>query len=160
LNTSAASVVFARSIPEIVVDALFGGASPERDAADRQIFAAATRIGFMTIVFSNGSFSALSSTTRGRLLSIFTLDPGEIRKLWRQKFDPSHSNVYRGWFAAQSGAPLGPDVAYGDGVIDGSDPLREATPLPAEPALPGWRAAVADYYRAMERVAVALTRSP
>jgi isopenicillin N synthase-like dioxygenase len=44
-------------------------------------------------------------------------------------------------------------------VVDASDPLREATPLPSEEALPGWRAAVAGYYRSMEKVANALMGS-
>ena len=53
-----------------------------------------------------------------------------MRPLWRQKFDPGQRNVYRGWF-----------------------------PLPPEETLPGWRAAVAAYYRGMDRVSQALMRS-
>ncbi len=165
MNTTAAGAAVPLAIPEIAVDALFGGPPAERDAVDRQIFAAATNVGFMTITLST-SDAALSVETRRRLLRIFTLEDGEIRKLWRQKFDPSHPNIYRGWFPAQTGATtckegidLGPDVAYGEGVIDASDPLREATPLPTESMLPGWRAAVADYYRMMERVAAAVMQS-
>jgi isopenicillin N synthase-like dioxygenase len=165
MNSRATGTGVAVAIPEITVNALFGGVSAERDAVDWRIFAAATNVGFMTIALSPCD-AALSVETRRRLLGIFTLEDAEVRKLWRQKFDLSHPNIYRGWFPAQAGTPtckegidLGPDVAYGEGVIDTSDPLREATPLPGEPVLPGWRAAAAGYYCAMERVAVALMQS-
>jgi isopenicillin N synthase-like dioxygenase len=100
------------------------------------------------------------------LLRLFDLPPEQIRPLWRHKFDPAHSNLYRGWFPLQRGFPtakegidIGADVVYGNSVVDASDPLREATPLPPEGALPGWRPAVAAYYRGMERIAGALMRS-
>lgn len=108
----------------------------------------------------------IGATERSKLLRLFDLPAEEIRPLWRQKFDPTHRNVYRGWFPSQKGHPtakegidIGADVAYGAGVVDESDPLREATPLPPEEALPGWRSAVADYYRGMETLANALMRS-
>jgi len=41
----------------------------------------------------------------------------------------------------------------------GGDPLQEATPLPSEAELPGWRAAAGAYYLAMERSGDALTRA-
>jgi isopenicillin N synthase-like dioxygenase len=97
---------------------------------------------------------------------LFDLPPEQVRPLWRQKFDSTHSNLYRGWFPLQRGFPtakegidMGADVAYGSSVVDSADPLREATPLPAEAALPGWRTAVAAYYRGMERISNALMRS-
>ncbi|MGT2469124.1 hypothetical protein ACVOMV_38070 [Mesorhizobium atlanticum] len=37
-------------------------------------------------------------------------------------------------------------------ALDACDPLCEATPLPPESALPGWREAAAGYYKAMEKV--------
>ena len=52
----------------------------------------------------------------------------------------------------KEGIDLGPDSLTARSVIDPHDPLREATPLPPETALPGWRAAAAAYFRAMERV--------
>ena len=65
-------------------------------------------------------------------------------QLWRQKFDPSHPNVYRGWFPAadrisdsKEGIDLGPDVAYGASLVRCDDPLREATPLPPEAGAAG-----------------------
>lgn len=108
----------------------------------------------------------VGAAVRAQLLRLFDLPPEEIRPLLRQKFDPTHANLYRGWFPLQKGFPtakegidIGADVAYGDSVVDASDPLREATPLPPEAALPGWRTAVAAYYRGMEQVASALMRS-
>jgi isopenicillin N synthase-like dioxygenase len=104
--------------------------------------------------------------TRRNLLRLFQLPQSEIRRLWRQKFDPSHPNVYRGWFPLQQGfltskegIDLGPDVAYGASVVRQDDPLREATPLPSPALLPGWRAAVANYYLAMVHASQTLMRS-
>jgi isopenicillin N synthase-like dioxygenase len=101
----------------------------------------------------------LGACARAQLLRLFDLSHEEIRPLWRQKFEPTHANVYRGWFPVQRGFPtakegidLGADVAYGASVVDASDPLREATPLPPEQALPGWRACVARYYLNMAKV--------
>ena len=54
---------------------------------------------------------------------------------------------------------MGPDVAHADAAHDPTDPLLERTPLPAEAALPGWRAAAAHYYQAMEKVGAALMAS-
>lgn len=84
----------------------------------------------------------------------------------------------------KEGIDMGPDVArgvearevgaHGDGANGGgthagaghddppqdrADPLLEATPLPDEATLPGWRAAAARYYRAMEAVGAALMAS-
>lgn len=103
---------------------------------------------------------------RTELLRLFQLPETETRKLWRQKFDPTHPNVYRGWFPAQTGfltakegIDIGADVVYGDAVVRGDDPLREPTPLPSATVLPGWHESVAAYYRAMEKVSQALMRS-
>jgi isopenicillin N synthase-like dioxygenase len=56
----------------------------------------------------------------------------------------------------KEGIDIGPDIAYGAAMVDPTDPLREATPLPPEEALPGWRSAAASYFLAMECVAQAL----
>ena len=108
----------------------------------------------------------IDADSRRNLLRVFDLAPREIRRLWRQKFDASHANVYRGWFALQpghltskEGIDLGPDVAFGPSVLHAGDPLREATPLPADQTLPGWRAAVARYYLAMLAVSTAIMHS-
>ncbi|HEY6825170.1 MAG TPA: 2OG-Fe(II) oxygenase family protein [Steroidobacteraceae bacterium] len=59
----------------------------------------------------------------------------------------------------KEGIDIGGDVAHGSAICVPGDPLREPSPLPEDDRLPGWRAVVAAYYRAMERVAEALMRS-
>ena len=157
----------AAGIPSIDISALFRGAGVERDRVDARISAAAAEEGFMSV----GGLLAdvpladvpLGPHSRSALLRIFCLPEQEIRKLWRWNFEPHNPNVYRGWFPAQTDGPtykegidIGPDIVRGEGGVDPSDPLLEATPLPPEALLPGWRDAAAGYHRAMERVASAL----
>jgi isopenicillin N synthase-like dioxygenase len=151
-------------IPAIDVSALFA-ADPARAATDQAIMAAAASCGFM-LIHALPEEVPIGAGARWQLLRLFDLGAEEIRPLWRQKFAPDHRNVYRGWFPLQKGFPtakegidMGADVAYGAGVVDASDPLRETTPLPSEKALAGWRTAVADYYRGMDTAAGALMRS-
>jgi len=155
----------APAIPQIDIGALFGAAGAPRDAVDRAIMEASVRYGFMTVTGLPADVK-LDALTLRDLLRVFALPESEQRKLWRQKFDPRRGNVYRGWFPKQSGTvtckegiDMGPDVAYGAAVVDSADPLREATPLPSETVLPGWRATVGIYYRGMEIAARALMRS-
>jgi isopenicillin N synthase-like dioxygenase len=148
-------------VPRIDVSALFleTGRCAATDAA---ILEAASSSGFMTI----GGFPSdlpVGAGSRRAVLRLFDLPAEETRKLWRQKFDPAHGNVYRGWFPLQNGhetykegIDLGPDLAFGPGAVDPDDPLREATPLPPEHLVPGWRAATANYFHAMERLAQTL----
>jgi isopenicillin N synthase-like dioxygenase len=148
-------------VPRIDVSALFSETAPHT-ATDAAILEAANGSGFMTI----GGLPPgvpIDAASRRALLRLFNLPSGETRQLWRQKFDPAHRNLYRGWFPLQNGhetykegIDLGPDLAFGPDVVDPGDPLREATPLPPETTLPGWRAASAAYFEAMERVAQAL----
>jgi len=165
----------AAGIPSIDISALFRGAGVERDRVDARIAAAAAEEGFMSV----GGLLAdvlladvpladvpLGPHSRSALLRIFCLPEQEIRKLWRWNFEPHNPNVYRGWFPAQTDGPtykegidIGPDIVRGEGGVDPSDPLLEATPLPPEALLPGWRDAAAGYHRAMERVASALMRA-
>jgi isopenicillin N synthase-like dioxygenase len=152
-------------IPCIDINALFSESSAARAAADTAVQEAAAGSGFM-LVHHFPADVPVGAAARAPLLRLFDLPADQIRALWRQKFDPAHRNVYRGWFALQTGYPtskegidIGPDVAHGAGVVEPSDPLREATPLPDESALPGWRSAVAEYYRGMEKVSQALMRS-
>lgn len=149
-------------IPRIDISALFAGATRERAEADAAIMAAASDSGFMTVCGLPADIP-IASAARRVLLRLFDLPAADTRTLWRQKFDPTHRNVYRGWFPLQNGAEtykegidIGPDIAHGTAAVDATDPLREATPLPPEHALPGWRAAAAAYFLAMERVAQAL----
>lgn len=153
------------SIPVIDVAALFEGPSPARDRTDAAIMEAASSFGFFAARALPGDVP-IGRESRSRLLRLFDLPPAKIRPLWRQKFEPSHANIYRGWFPVQSGhltskegIDLGADVAYGPAVARADDPLREATPLPLESDLPGWHAFVGQYYRAMERVAGTLMQA-
>jgi isopenicillin N synthase-like dioxygenase len=109
----------------------------------------------------------LTPSRRSELLKIFTLPQRDKSELLRWNFDPTRKNVYRGWFPLQptavsykEGIDMGPDIARPDMVAGAADdPLLEPTPLPAESTLPGWRAAVAAYYAAMEALGGTLMRS-
>ena len=152
-------------VPIVDIGALFGPPAAARAAVDQAIIAAASDIGFLTITgFPAGI--PLGAGARAALLRIFALGPEARRALWRRKFAPENANLYRGWFPLQpgnvtskEGIDLGPDVVYGREVVSSVDPLREPTPLPPEAILPGWRAAVTEYYTAMERLCVVLMRS-
>jgi isopenicillin N synthase-like dioxygenase len=153
------------AIPQIGIAGLFKGPGPERDQVDHAILEAARHHGFMTVTGLPETI-AVHSAARTKLLRIFALPEPSLRALWRQKFEPSNHNVYRGWFPRQDaavtykeGIDIGPDCAHGAEVVDPLDPLREATPLPAETSLPGWRSSVGDYYRGMELTARSLMRS-
>jgi isopenicillin N synthase-like dioxygenase len=155
----------AGDIPAIDIAPLAGPPSADRDDADRRIFDAARGIGFMTVRGFPGA-GLLTGPKRAELLTIFGLAEAEKAKLLRWNFDASKSNYYRGWFPLQptavsykEGIDMGPDVAHSDAAHDPDDPLLERTPLPPDPALPGWRAAVATYYRAMEGVGAILMAS-
>jgi isopenicillin N synthase-like dioxygenase len=153
------------SIPIVDIGPLFGGPSRERTLVDQAIMAAAAASGFM-VVRGPASDVPAGRAVRADLLRLFQLPAAETRKLWRQKFDPAHPNVYRGWFplqtgflTAKEGIDLGGDVLYGAAVVRDDDPLREATPLPPAQLLPGWRESVAAYYRDMEKMSQALMRA-
>jgi isopenicillin N synthase-like dioxygenase len=153
------------SIPLIDIGTLFGGSSPARDFTDQAIMEAAATPGFM-VVSGFPPDVPTGPAARAELLRLFRLPENETRKLWRQKFDPAHPNVYRGWFplqqgfvTAKEGIDMGPDVVHGISVVRSDDPLRELTPLPSAEALPGWRESVAAYYRAMDKVSQALMRA-
>ena len=153
------------SIPCIDIRPLFGGPSHERDQADQAIMSAAATPGFMVVRGLPADVPA-GHAARADLLRLFELPESETRPLWRQKFDPTHANVYRGWFplqtgflTAKEGIDMGADVLHGASVVCSGDPLREATPLPSAQALPGWRESVAAYYRGMDRVSGALMRA-
>jgi isopenicillin N synthase-like dioxygenase len=153
------------SIPTIDVGPLFGRPGAARTQTDRAIMAAATGSGFMTISGLPPSCAA-GKARRAELLRIFTLSEQSRRRLLRRKFDAARANVYRGWFPLQGGGPtykegidIGPDLADAGWQSDPADPLTEATPLPSEAELPGWRQAAADYYRGMEQLGATLMRA-
>ena len=78
---------FRSMIPRVDLLPLFGPPSPAREAVDRAIMAAAEDIGFLTIAGLPPEIPH-GPEVRRDLLRIFALPPSEIRKLWRQKFDP------------------------------------------------------------------------
>jgi isopenicillin N synthase-like dioxygenase len=136
-----------------------------RDATDAAILRAAGEVGFLTIAGLPASVP-VGRELRANLLRIFQLEESVLHGLWRRKFEPRNSNVYRGWFPVQpgnltskEGIDIGADVAYGPAVTDANDPLREITPLPAEFMLPGWHSAVAAYYQAFDGVCGTLMQS-
>lgn len=152
-------------IPVIDIEPLFGAASGERDSTDRAIMDAAAGIGFMTVTGFPAA-TLLTPAARAQVLAVFALPDDEKAKLWRWNFDSSKTNLYRGWFPLQRGVTsykegidMGPDIAHGPSRVDARDPLCEATPLPPESVLPGWREAAAAYYVAMEETGAALMRA-
>jgi isopenicillin N synthase-like dioxygenase len=153
------------TLPLIDIRTLFGAPSRERDLTDQSIMAAAALPGFMVVTGFPPAIPA-GRAVRADLLRLFQLPESETRKLWRQKFDPAHPNVYRGWFplqtgflTAKEGMDIGGDIVHGSAVVRSDDPLREPTPLPPAIALPGWRESVAAYYRGMEKVSQTLMRA-
>jgi len=151
--------------PTIDIGALFGAAGSARDRVDAAVVAAAADVGFMTIKGLPAD-APVGRAARAQLLRIFALPPAVLRTLWRAKFEPRNQNVYRGWFPLQpgnvtskQGMDLGGDIAHGAAVTDERDPLRERTPRPPESQLPGWCAAAAAYYLAMEKICRALMQS-
>jgi isopenicillin N synthase-like dioxygenase len=146
-------------IPTIDIGPLFDGSASSAET-DTAILRAAREIGFMTVTGLPGD--TLAPATRRALLEIFALPDAAKRAMCRRTFVPENTNLYRGWFALQEGFPtykegtdLGPDLAR-PMAHDPTDPLTEATPLPREADLPGWRAAAASYYRAMEATGAVL----
>jgi isopenicillin N synthase-like dioxygenase len=152
-------------LPIVEIAPLFGAQLAARRQVDAAILAAARDVGFLLIT-GLPAHVPQGPATRAELLRLFTLPAAAQRALWRQKFEAANPNVYRGWFPVQpgnltskEGIDLGADVAYGTGLCVAADPLREPTPLPPESLLPGWHAAVARYYRGMERLCQALMKS-
>lgn len=153
------------SIPVVDVEPLFDATQPSWEAPDRAVAAAARDVGFVCIRGLPRQ-AVPGPDERARLLAIFGLDEAGKRRLYRRKFAPENRNVYRGWFPLQpgnltskEGIDIGGDLVYGPAVTLRGDPLREPSPLPEERQLPGWRAAVAGYYRAVQQVAEVLMRS-
>lgn len=152
-------------VSTVGVAPLFESSASRRKAVDDALTRAALDVGFI-VIDRLPAWALLDRSERARLLSIFRLPAEDLRPLWLWKFAPENPNVYRGWFALQNGFPtykqgidIGPDLVRPELGIRGGDPLCEPTPLPPEHLLPGWRAAAASYYRAMERLSAALMQS-
>ncbi|HUS55459.1 MAG TPA: 2OG-Fe(II) oxygenase family protein [Thermohalobaculum sp.] len=126
--------------------------------ADAALVEGGKQSGFLTI---SGVDAALGlAQARAGLLGFFAQDEAGRGQMLRHKYDPSRSNVYRGYFPCEpekgaliEGVDIGPDVTDPARCGDGSDPLTEPTPMPS---LPGWRTAAATYYTAMEGLGRAL----
>lgn len=149
-------------IPEIDVTPLFDPTRGGRDAVDRAIWDAARHVGFMTIVGLPAELP-IGPDARASLVRLFELRGEEQRRLWKRNFAPENPNLYRGWWPRQSdetggreGFDLGPDVVRSLPDDASGDPLHEPSVFPEEARLPGWRAAAAGYFVAMERIGFAL----
>jgi isopenicillin N synthase-like dioxygenase len=152
-------------IPVLDIAPLFDPEPTAWRVTDQALSVAARDIGF---VYIRGlpREAALGVADRARLLAIFALEEAEKHRLYRRKFAAENRNVYRGWFPLQPGTltskegiDIGADLIHGPDITVAGDPLREASPLPDEARLPGWREAVSAYYRAVARVAEALLHS-
>src|ERR1700733_12226867 len=126
----------------IDVSPLFASPSKARDGADTAVMQAASGLGFMTIAGFAEPVGVAPDAVK-TMLRIFSLTDAQKRRLSRQKYVAENPNLYRGWFP-----PTGKGATYKEGIdigadlvrpaeADPSDPLREATPLPSEAALPG-----------------------
>jgi len=155
------------TIPVIDIAPLFQqGTSAARHAVDNAIGAACRSIGFF-VVTGQPDEARLNAASAHRLLSFFDL-PAELKRpLARRNYVPENRNIYRGYFwpkngeaAYKEGIDLGPELNPADPRLQadnpGSHPLLEANNWPPETALPDWRAAVLDYFAAMESVGFAL----
>jgi len=146
----------------IEIGPLFGASGLERDDIDAAVGAAASTVGVLLISGPPGSVPC-GAVTRESMLRVFSLAPAQQHALWRRSYARENEAVYRGWSprggeVAVDIYDLGPDIAHARrGASD--DPLLGLSPLPALGLLPAWQEAVADYYRAMERVGAALMRS-
>lgn len=77
----------------------------------------------------------LEADAHQRLLRFFKLPPARRQALARHKFEPSHANVYRGYFPPQNedptykeGLDAGADLAHPERIdLDGIDPLAPIT---------------------------------
>jgi isopenicillin N synthase-like dioxygenase len=155
----------AEAVPVIEIAPLFAAQPSAWRDPDLKLAAAAREVGFACVRgLPEGAMPGPEA--RSRLLAVFGLPEGARHRLYRRKFAAENRNVYRGWFPVQpgnltfkEGIDIGADLVDGPLVIAAGDPLREASPLPPEAELPGWRAAVSAHYRAMERVAATLMRS-
>jgi isopenicillin N synthase-like dioxygenase len=152
-------------IPEIDIAPLFGPHTRQRDRTDKEIYEAATRIGFMSIhgVPFEGP---LKASRRESLLRLFDLSESERRPLWKQNFEPTNANLYRGWFPIESsetrcreGFEIGPDLVRSLPEVDPPDLLYEPSVFPSDDRLPGWRSDAADFYLALEAVGQVLLAS-
>ena len=152
-------------IPRLDIAPLFGPATEERDRVDRQLYAAATEIGFATIA-AVPFHTELGPERRRSLIRLFDLGAEERRRLWKRNFAPENANLYRGLFPLESGETrcregfeIGPDVIRTLPEVTPADLLYEPSVFPEPARLPGWREHAADFYRAAETTGHAILAS-
>ena len=127
--------------------------SPAREETDRQIFEAASGIGFMTV---RGFPGAGLLTWREARRTAEDLQPSEMPRRRSccagTSIPRSRTTIAAGFRFSPRPSPTRRASTWGrtwrmpTPPMIPSDPLLERTPLPAEAALPGWRAAAAHYY--------------
>lgn len=152
-------------VPLIDISPLFGPPGSNRNNADRAIAAAANESGFLTIA-GPSELVPTAASTRDAMLAVFALRDTSQHALWRNFYEPSNANIYRGWSPRTSDVgvdiyDLGPDIVpdrYGS-AVSGDDPLLGASPVPTPQELPEWHETVSSYYLAMERLGAAIMRS-
>ena len=152
-------------VPLIDISPLFGPPSPNRNSAYRAIAAAANESGFLTIA-GPSELVPTAASTRDAMLAVFALRDTSQHALWRNFYEPSNANIYRGWSPRTSDVgvdiyDLGPDIVpdRNGSAVSGDDPLLGASPVPTPQELPEWHEAVSSYYLAMERLGAAIMRS-
>ena len=147
-------------IPLISVQSLFGPSSDRRTEADAAIRDGAAHHGFLVLTDLPESIP-VDPDSRQRLLEIFSLPDSAKRQISRKAAVPENPNIYRGYFPLSSGVikegiDIGPELPS-QGVT--GDALIEATPLPKEAVLPGWRALTRKLFGELEHLGSQLMRA-
>ncbi len=146
-----------RAIEVVDISALEESAGPARAAVDRELGAAAERMGFLVI--TGAPVARVTAAARlAELLRIFDLPAAEKRRLTNRKHAPENDNGYRGYFVRSApgeprdreGFDLGGDLGPDDAADEIETMLMEHNVWPHEALLPGWRAAAMAHYAEME----------
>lgn len=153
------------SIPLIDIGPLFNPRDPRRTAVDDTLMEASERFGFITVTGFPQRELAGAETRRG-LLGLFDAPEAVLRTLSRNVIDPAYPYFDHGYFTKRKAGgsvfdcmEVGPDILRGAAAVDDADLLRRPTLLPPESVLPGWRAALAGYFAAMEKIGAVLMAS-
>ena len=112
------------SIPVIDVSSLFLGEGADRaTASTRRFWRAAASSGLFSARGNLPQTVPIDRESRCEAAALVSIAGARDPPPVAQKFDPSHANVYRGWFPLQAGfltskegIDLGPDVAYGSSL--------------------------------------------
>lgn len=152
------------------VSALFDAAAADSSVAevDAALAGCASGLGFLSLVGLPERFT-FTDRRVDNLAKIFALPAERLHELSRARYRDGSPNIYRGYFPPEAGKlayKCGIDMG-GELVDDtapwpeprGGDPLREATRVPPEAELPGWRDEARATYAAMTELGLALLRS-